>query len=158
MYGTQSIFICFIGRISSVSLCTDLMPILSEGGKGDTTCLKEDIHKLSAANLHRTIMQNKVNNNTFHIIQMLWKQIPLDHWLNSIKPSPSNNSPIPSRNDYSTPNSPFPNNPANHESISFTLHHIWFLKLSEVQCAQLCNQVSIFWHCFWDWVSGLFVF
>lgn len=37
IYGTQSIFICFMGIISSASLWTELIPILSEGGKGDTT-------------------------------------------------------------------------------------------------------------------------
>lgn len=45
IYGTQSIFICFIGIISSDSLWTDVMPIFSEGGKGDTTCkTKHDDH------------------------------------------------------------------------------------------------------------------
>lgn len=38
IYGTQSIFISFIGIISSFSLCTDLTPIWLDGEKGDTTC------------------------------------------------------------------------------------------------------------------------
>jgi len=37
MYGIHAIFIAFIGTISSVSLCTDFTPILSEGGIGETT-------------------------------------------------------------------------------------------------------------------------
>lgn len=58
MYGTQSIFICFIGTISSASRWTELIPILSEGGKGDTTYSTRNYakggNKLSNMNINAT--------------------------------------------------------------------------------------------------------
>lgn len=38
MYGIQSIFICFMSKISSEAICTEVYAILSEGGNVDTTC------------------------------------------------------------------------------------------------------------------------
>lgn len=49
-----------MSRIASFSLCTELTPILSEGGNGDTTC---------AQYLKKVNIINKTNNNQ----QCNWK-------------------------------------------------------------------------------------
>ena len=54
IYGTQSIFICFMSKtfLDSESLCTETSPILLEGGNGDTTC---SINKRTLAKMFLTM-------------------------------------------------------------------------------------------------------
>ena len=49
-----------MGIISSASLWTELIPILSEGGKGDTTC--------------KTGIQNRLTSQKYEIFVELWKK------------------------------------------------------------------------------------